>query len=196
MWQRSIGIILVGGLLAACSTEPRMPEPSFDDIDAAGKAAREMQAALKDELMAAMQAGGPEAAIAVCSERAPAIARQVSDQSGYKVSRTALRARNDANAPDAWEAEGLEIFEAALASGASPSVMERSEIVRTEAGGAEFRWMKPILMDEPCTVCHGTQVNEGLQASIASLYPDDEATGFEVGQLRGAFSVRKAVELE
>ena len=148
------------------------------------------------ELMAAMQAGGPEAAIAVCSERAPAIARQVSDQSGYEVSRTALRTRNDANAPDAWEAEGLEIFEAALASGASPSVMERSEIVRTEEGGAEFRWMKPILMDEPCTVCHGTQVNESLQASIASLYPDDEATGFEVGQLRGAFSVRKVVELE
>jgi hypothetical protein len=36
-------------------------------------------------------------------------------------------------------------------------------------------------------------VAEPLAETIESLYPEDRATGFEVGELRGAFTVRVAL---
>ena len=59
-----------------------------------------MQAALKGELAQAMTTAGPVGAIAVCRTRAPAIAAQAGNAAGVRVSRTALRLRNPANAPD------------------------------------------------------------------------------------------------
>ena len=42
---------------------------------------------LKPELKKAIQAGGPAHAIAVCSDKAPEIAKNLSDETGWKVKR-------------------------------------------------------------------------------------------------------------
>ncbi len=52
--------------------------------------------------------GGPEAAIAVCREKAPKIAGEVSAQSGWAIRRVSLRNRNPKAVPDAWERTALE----------------------------------------------------------------------------------------
>ena len=60
-------------------------------------------AKLKGTLMGAIQAGGPEAAIAVCKVKAPAIAKEKAASTGWSIGRTALKLRNPANSPDSWE---------------------------------------------------------------------------------------------
>jgi mono/diheme cytochrome c family protein len=42
---------------------------------------------------------------------------------------------------------------------------------------------------EPCAACHGTNIAPGVQAKLAELYPNDQATGFKPGELRGAILI-------
>lgn len=145
---------------------------------------------LKGELVKAMQAGGPIAAIPVCHEKAPAIAQQVSTEKGVTVSRTSLKLRNPDNAPTAWQQTVLEDFEARKAKGEDPQKMAYSAVV--ESGGKkEFRFMKAIPTGGLCLNCHGATVQPEVLTKIKALYPEDKATGYVVGDLRGAFVVTK-----
>ncbi len=153
-------------------------------------AAQQLGGTLKARLVGAMKADGPVAAIKVCAEEAYAMAAQVSDETGIEVGRSALRLRNPGNAPDAWEHSALARFLTAQNRGEDLSAMEHSEVVRVD-GEEVFYWAKPILLQKPCTVCHGTNIAPEVAATIADYYPDDQATGFEVGDLRGIFTVKK-----
>ncbi len=160
----------------------------------------QLGAELKGELTRAIEQGGPVAAIPVCRERAPAIAARLSQDSGAKVSRTALRVRNPANAPDDLQRAVLEQFAGELvaagtAGGAGTPVAASAagpleavfEIKR--ATGIERRYMRAIPTDPLCLTCHGSNLSPELAAAIARDYPADAATGFAPGELRGAFSV-------
>ena len=50
--------------------------------------------------------------------------------------------------------------------------------------------MKAIPMQEPCALCHGKTLAPQIGDKIKSLYPLDQATGFELGEIRGAFTVK------
>lgn len=149
-----------------------------------------LQSTLMGELLGAMKKGGPPKAIEVCRDRAPKIAAEISRESGWTVARTALKVRNPKNAPDAWERKGLEEFTTRAAAGEDVGTLERSEVV--EAGGKRtFRFMKAIRTGEPCLTCHGASLKPELAAKVKALYPDDQATGFAAGGLRGAFTLAK-----
>ncbi len=61
-------------------------------------------------------------------------------------------------------------------------------VVKGAAGA--FRCTKAIpTAAEPCLMCHGSGLDPALKAEIERLYPDDQATGFKAGELRGAFTV-------
>ena len=176
--------------LSACGAQPDTVDLEAEKA-AARAAAGELGETLKGELVAAMQSGGPVAAIEVCAERAPAIASEVSAETGMRVARTAPRVRNASNAPDDWERKQLARFEALIASGTpADELPEMAEIVETENGQA-VRWMKAIPMGGVCAACHGESVAEPVLAAIDERYPADEATGFQEGELRGAFTVTK-----
>ena len=163
-------------------------EPATDWIAQSRSIAQQLGAELKGELGRAMTDKGPVAAIGVCKDRAPEIAGRLSRQSGAQVSRTALRVRNPANAPDDLQRALLEQFSAELASGKFPAPLEAAfEINR--GGQVERRYMRAIPMEGLCVTCHGKALAPEIAAAIAAQYPDDQATGFEPGQLRGAFSV-------
>jgi len=163
-------------------------EPATDWIAQSRSIAQQLGAELKGELGRAMTDKGPVAAIGVCKDRAPEIAGRLSRQSGAQVSRTALRVRNPANAPDDLQRALLEQFSAELASGKFAGPLEAAfEINR--GGQVERRYMRAIPMEGLCVTCHGKALAPEIAAAIAAQYPDDQATGFEPGQLRGAFSV-------
>jgi hypothetical protein len=143
---------------------------------------------LKAELTSALASAGPTGAIHVCRTRAPEIVAKLSRETGAVVSRTALRVRNPANAPDDLQRAILEQFAADLAEGRSELPLEAAvEINR--GGKVEHRYMRAIPMDTMCLACHGQQLAPEVASAIASDYPADQATGFEQGRLRGAFSV-------
>lgn len=188
---RTPAVLIVSLLIAACAKAPET-EPRQEDIEAARAAAQRLGAALKSRLVEAISSQGPIAALEACSLEAPGIAAHVSEVAGYEVSRTALRVRNPMNAPDAWERMQLERLISAAEGGADPRSLESSAIV-VENDAAVFRWMKPIVMEGPCIICHGEHVAPDVRAKIDELYPQDAATGFREGEIRGAFSVTRRI---
>jgi hypothetical protein len=161
----------------------------LEDRAAASRAAvKEFAASLQGELGAAIKAGGPVNAIEVCNTKAPAIAADISKRQGWKVARTSLKLRNPKNAPDAWEAKVLKEFEARKAKGEDPAQMEYSEMI---VGKHEFRYMKAIAIpaNAPCLICHGEKIDPAVGARLKTLYPQDQATGYKQGDMRGAFTI-------
>ena len=148
---------------------------------------------LKAALGAAMQARGPEGALEVCNKQAPAIAAGVSQGSGWSVARTSLKPRNAASAPDAYERKIMEGFNARIAKGEKVADLVSAEVVEGD-GVKTFRFIKAIPTGEICMTCHGGSVDPGLKQKILALYPDDQATGFKEGDMRGVFTLKKVIE--
>ncbi|PQA89642.1 c-type heme family protein [Hyphococcus luteus] len=181
--------------LAACAQEDasmETPAPDPEMVETARMAAGALGERLKGRLVEAISTGGPVAAIDVCNLEAPEIASAVSAETGMRVGRTALRLRNPDNAPDAFERAGLESFQRQLEDGAAPSGLEIAEIV-DGPDGKTLRYMKPIMTGGPCVLCHGTDVAPEVRAALLERYPDDEAVGFAPGDMRGAFTISKAL---
>ena len=135
---------------------------------------------LKTELKAALISGleqGPEAAIAVCKEQAPAIAESLSF-AGVRVGRSSHRLRNPENAAPDWLEPVLEGY---LADG-SPR-----EATVVALPGERVGYVEPILLQPMCLTCHGAALAPAVAETIEREYPDDEATGFTVGDLRGVY---------
>ena len=142
---------------------------------------------LKPELIQAIQSGGPAHAISVCAEKAPAIARNLSNETGWIVKRVSLKARNSQSAiPDDWEKEVLKQFDQRQANGESASQMAYSEIV-----GNKFRFMKAQGVEAVCLSCHAAKIKPEVEAALKEKYPDDKALGYTLGQVRGAFSLTR-----
>lgn len=135
-----------------------------------------------------MKAGGPVGAIGVCQQAAPVIAASLSEESGAKVRRIALKERNPYAVPDGELRERLEQLAAApLTADGKPAVIQW-----TSGSGADARahYLRAIPMKEqPCAACHGTSIAPDVKAKLAELYPDDKATGFKPGDLRGAIAI-------
>ena len=149
--------------------------------------ARQLGMELKAALTAALQ-GSPESAIAVCNERAPQIAAKLTREGQVEVGRTALRVRNPANQPSEWQRAVLLDFQNRQKSGESLAAMEHWSTV-TRGDFVEHRYMKAIALEPLCVTCHGSQLSPALRDAIRAKYPADAATGFNVGDLRGAVYV-------
>jgi len=144
--------------------------------------------ALKSELKAAMKTGGETKAIEVCQTKAPEISAEFSRKAGFEITRTSLKPRNADNAPDAWEEAVLKQFEKRKAAGEDPKKLEFIEVVNAD-GQSKIRYLKAIPTGGVCLGCHGSEISEDTQAKLNALYPNDKATGFQTGDLRGAFSI-------
>lgn len=153
-------------------------------IEKAENAIMVFQKALKGELMAAMQKGGPKAAVEICNEKAPQIAEKVNLNENVTIRRTSLKVRNPGNAPDEWERQTLENFEKRKANGENINAIKAYK-----NAGDTFVYMKPIPMMGMCASCHGTNISKPLYSHIKEFYPDDKAIGFDIGDIRGAFVV-------
>ncbi len=152
------------------------------------KTIQEFGKKLKGELVSAIKAGGPVNAIGVCNLKAPEIAQTVSVSHDLEISRTSLKYRNPKNAPISWQQAVLENFESRLAAGAAPETLEYSEIVDTDSG-KEYRYMKAIPTADVCLTCHGKDIADNIKAKLSELYPEDKATGYNKGDIRGAFVI-------
>ena len=185
MKRIATALIVILSPVTLTTAEP-VPETAW--IEQSRQLTLQLGGQLKGELTKAIADGGPIAAINVCYTRAPEIAAQLSKSSGARVGRTALRVRNPSNAPDSLERSVLEQFATDLGTGPIDRPLEAVfEIRRGDA--LERRYMRAIPTDALCLTCHGKTLAPELAAAIAQNYPGDQGTGFELGQLRGAFSV-------
>ncbi|MBX3463681.1 MAG: DUF3365 domain-containing protein [Planctomycetes bacterium] len=170
------------GCLAACGPPAWSPISADDPAQAAR---RERAAAARDqlaqtligELAAALAVGGPTKAIEVCRERAPAIAATVSAERRVRIGRTSQRLRNSANEVPPW----------ARAHVAGSSTQPAFFVGPAQQLGALY----PIQTQPLCLQCHGRgdELKAPVRDALRRLYPQDAATGFAIGDLRGWFWV-------
>ncbi|AKH44058.1 cytochrome c553 [Altererythrobacter atlanticus] len=166
------------------------PTASFDEAAVLARSAEvagQFQAELQAKLKEALAAGGPILALDVCHSAAPMIAAELSQESGADLSRVSARNRN----PDGGLTEELLPHYALLQEMPLTDGKPSREIWRSGEGeAARINVLSAIPMQEqPCSVCHGTDVAPEVAAKINELYPGDKAIGFEPGELRGAMLI-------
>lgn len=177
-----------GNALAADDVEAKYREESR-------KTAQEFMQKLGGTLKEQLQAGGPEKAVAVCKQVAPALAAEYS-KDGRSVKRVSLKPRNQSlGTPDAWEARWLESFDHDLRQGKPIAEMEKSMITEGP-DGRWYRYMKAIPAQQMCLQCHGQpyQIPDGVKALLSKEYPNDQATGYSAGMVRGAISIKQKLD--
>ncbi len=167
--------------------ELTMKTPLEDDEVLLQRASEQAIARFGAEMMAALthaiNENGAAEALNVCNVVAPDIA-VAHARDGWFLSRLATKVRNPNNKADRDEEIILERFAAdtTLSFIAQWGDPENKE---------EFHYYKPIRMKEICLNCHGdnSKLGEGVAQKLGELYPSDEATGFQLGDLRGMFAV-------
>ena len=174
---------------ADTGTEPHALERAAL-VEAAEAAVAALAQPLQAQLKAALEAGGPVMALEICSVVAPGLAEAVSVEHDLSIRRVSLKNRNPTEGePSAWQRSVLETFEAEQAAGAPAEAL-----IYSASADGEFRYMKAIPTGRPCLACHGEQIAPEVAATLAALYPEDRATGFKEGDIRGAFVVTKALK--
>ncbi|MEP5566721.1 MAG: DUF3365 domain-containing protein [Halioglobus sp.] len=149
--------------------------------------AAEFVGQLKPLLKSALQDGGPVNAIEVCSHQAPKLADSLAAESGWLVKRVSLKSRNASRAvPDLWETDVLHEFNRRQQAGENPL-----QISYSETTPSHFRYMQAQGVDGVCLTCHGQQLSQEVTEVLQKYYPDDIATGYSLGQIRGAISLTR-----
>ncbi|MCP4185225.1 MAG: DUF3365 domain-containing protein [Hyphomicrobiales bacterium] len=149
--------------------------------------------ALKGELIGAMKTGGPSHAITVCNVKAPAIASEVSEDRGWIVARSSHKLRNSKNAPDEFTRATIEEFLARQDKGEKAADLAKAAIVE-ENNKRVFRLVKAIPTGKVCLNCHGSgEVKPDTADALMKLYPEDQARGFTLGEMRGVFTLQKVL---
>lgn len=148
---------------------------------------------LKHELQNAIAQGGPAGAIGVCkrvsmeketefSAKYPAISR---------VRRISLKTRNpERHTPTPEEEEYLQWAEKEWS--ADSEKVKSVQMSATNADTQKVHIFFPIAVSDPvCILCHGAedQILPDIKAALSREYPNDRATGYQVGDFRGAFVV-------
>lgn len=174
--------------LAACSQDTASEESDAKQaafLNRSQEITAQFQSELQTTLSTAIGEAGAVGAIGVCQSAAPAIAQALSDESGLAVSRIARRNRN----ADGGLSPELEPLYAQLE--AAPMDNGAPRKVHGSVDGAMVYLQAIPMKAQPCSVCHGTNIDPAISNAIAAAYPDDLATGFEPGELRGAFLVQE-----
>ena len=130
---------------------------------------------LSGRLMTAMSEGGPAAAIEVCQVEAKSMAIEVGKETNVKIGRTGVRLRNTNNQPPSW---------------AQKLIVDKTDTpVFARLSNEHVVALLPIKLQAQCLMCHGPRESlaPDVKEKLATLYPQDQATGFSEGELRGWF---------
>lgn len=184
-------VLITAGFVLGCtqvSTLTVKPEEEKKIKEVGESVSLKLLKTLKGELVSAMQQGGPDQAVEVCSKKALALTKQIEKETGYSVKRTSFKYRNPANAPDKYEAEALKYFEEAASKGNLPNYYVQGI---NENGKIVYRYYKPLKVEGVCLTCHGDPqlMDKNLVNKIKTFYPTDKAVGYKEGDFRGVVRV-------
>ncbi len=185
-----IGVLL--SFLVACNQSDEKVVETAQYETELSKHAKDYMMGLKSVLVSNMQAGGPLKAVNVCSDTAQQMSKLYSETMNVDVKRASFKNRNEKNIPDEFEAKAIKMFEELKNEGELTA--ESNLIEKAVVDGKDFvKFAKPILIDAPCLNCHGSesQISNEVAKVVSEKYPNDKATGYKIGDLRGVISVTK-----
>jgi hypothetical protein len=145
------------------------------------------QQALGGQLKQAISKGGVPEAVKFCNVAAYPILDTLTTGLDAEIKRASLRIRNPKDAPTDSEREILEQYQTQLDN--NQELQPVVEIFDND----QVLYARPIVMNNAlCLNCHGTvgtQVSDETNALLKSLYPEDNAIGHQLGDLRGIWSI-------
>lgn len=176
-----------------------LPSEIVEKAREKGKAVTdEAQKALLQTLMKKIQSEGVVGAIEFCNINALPIMDSLSQVHKAEIRRVSNKWRNPNDAPTAEEEPIVEAYAYAAEQG-----QEMRDEVYAEDGAEQVIYTRPIMIGAAlCLQCHGEKGKE-LTAEAAQklqeLYPEDKATGYQLGEWRGLWKVtflKKDIVLE
>jgi hypothetical protein len=176
-------------LYLGCKTDskPKLQgsDPSVNNSDLL-EAGKEISSSvflvLSSELQKAMKSGGVDHAISYCNINAMDITDSLSSKYNAEIKRTSLKFRNPNNRPSPTEISLLHQLENKKKRG----IEILPQIVMD---GNSKVFYAPIIVQDMCLKCHGQESEIDNYAIIKELYPNDLATAYQQGDLRGMWSI-------
>lgn len=179
-------------LCLAASAAPALANDPAKLMEEARFVAKSLPPKMITYIQRTIQDHGVVQALSNYSHLSPKVLVDASDETGWKIRQISMKNRNPKGKPDAWETEVLKEFEQRLAAGEPATSIEKGAIVN-EGGKPFYRYMQPMMTIRICMECHGpeSQIKPEVKALMKEMYPDDAATGYTEGMLRGALTMRK-----
>lgn len=132
----------------------------------------------------AMGSGGKEHAVRFCSLKATDLVDSLSNLYKCEIFRISEKNRNPNNAPH------NDLDQKMLKKFAESNDVHSKEVIHVDD---KHVYYQPIFIQKgACMVCHGevgTIVPDEFYAVINEKYPEDKATGYKMGDLRGAWKI-------
>ena len=184
--------LLLGSIVLSASLLANPYESSKEELASVVQSGKKASAALLKtlggNLKKHMKAEGPVGAATFCSTNAFPLTDKVSGDFGKNITlkRISLKPRNPANRPDVRE----ETILTSLHSLKEHNVFLPEYLVE-QVDKETYKFYKPLLINKGvCLKCHGdiSKIPE-LETFIVKTYPEDKATGYMMGDLRGAIVV-------
>lgn len=144
------------------------------------------QEELLNRLQQAIDQHGVAGAVEYCNVQALPLMDSLSQAGKIKVRRVSHRFRNPEDKPGEIEVQLLNAYDYSIEQNEDPG----DNIQMLDNG--KILYTKPIVIKTPlCLNCHGAEnmIAADTRARIEQLYPQDKATGFEQGDLRGMWSI-------
>ncbi len=147
------------------------------------------QKTLLQNVTNAIREGGPAYAVEFCNTKAGLLTDSVGKAAGSSIHRVTDKPRNGANIL-AGTAE-TRLFGQIRDSLENNGTLLPHYLLEDEKGGIVY--YKPIVLGMPaCLQCHGSpgkDIEEATLQKIKEKYPNDAATGYSLGQLRGLWKI-------
>lgn len=191
-WLVLSGVLLTASLQARSSQTGRSwaiadaPEELRPLVEQADLVMVEIQSALLRELSRALAQGDPGSAVQSCHIDALAATQRVAGRHDVLgAGRTSHRLRNPANEARDWAVPFIEDHAGRRARDVDGFVVDLGNRVGV---------LRPVTQQPLCGSCHGpaARLQPAVKEILAVRYPDDRATGFEPGDIRGWYWVELA----
>ncbi|MFC2124258.1 DUF3365 domain-containing protein [Bacteroidota bacterium] len=184
-------------ILSSCNPDKdkvKKSETSNTEIDVSEIAleygdiiSKETKKILGSNLIKAVDEGGVSYAIEFCNLKAYPLVDSLEKKFNARIKRASHRSRNPNDIPTDHEAKIIAEYQIMLDEGkvGDPKVdyIDDNTLI----------YIKPIILDnQVCLNCHGIPGDQILQENldlIKKLYPEDNAVGFNIGELRGIWSI-------
>ncbi|MBX2904205.1 MAG: DUF3365 domain-containing protein [Chitinophagales bacterium] len=182
--MRYLAMLPLALLLNSCGNTPQSvstaPPPNYTALG--DSITTEIQQVFMQRVSAAMQQGGSEHAVTYCNIHAMPITDSLSNIYHASIQRLSNKNRNPLNAINAT-ADSL----------AWKKIETQKVSFAEQKNEGEVVYYKPIFLAMPaCIKCHGntSDITEGTQVLLKQKYPNDLATGYSLGELRGMWKIK------
>ena len=173
-------VMSVSGLIALGLGAPALGDTLTDKAAALEKAHVAVDP-IKSHFMKTLKAAVNQKGIHGAIDQCKIDASKITENASIEVGRTSLKIRNPENKPRDWMMPTLKKYESW-----KPGQPLESEIL-VPIGKEHVGYMEPIIVKPLCLHCHGKSLSPAVKSELKESYPQDKATGFSVGDLRGFF---------